>query len=107
MSPDSSAPCLTSPLSSCCRRTASRPTVRHSSAPWRPGESVPHCGDRATARCERGEAHMQGTMLWFNADKGHGFIRTEDDERLYVARAGFATDHEPQPRCKGRAVSFQ
>jgi cold shock CspA family protein len=50
---------------------------------------------------------MQGTMLWFNADMGHGFIRTEDDERLYVARAGFASDHEPEPRCKGRAVSFQ
>jgi len=50
---------------------------------------------------------MYGTMLWYNADKGHGFIRTEDDERLYVARAGFATDHEPQPRCKGRAVIFQ
>jgi cold shock CspA family protein len=50
---------------------------------------------------------MQGTMLWFNADKGYGFIQTEDDERLYVGRAGFATDHDPQPRCKGREVSFQ
>ena len=46
-------------------------------------------------------------MIWFNADKGHGFIRTEDDERLYVTRAGFASDQEPQPRCKGRVVSFQ
>ena len=49
---------------------------------------------------------MQGTMLWFNVDKGYGFIQTEDDERLYVARGGFATDHEPQPRCKGRTVDF-
>ncbi|HET8606928.1 MAG TPA: hypothetical protein VFL66_07835 [Gaiellaceae bacterium] len=49
---------------------------------------------------------MQGTMLWFNVDKGHGFIRTEEDERLYVARDGFLPDHRPAPRCKGRAVRF-
>ena len=36
---------------------------------------------------------MQGTMLWFNLDKGYGIIRTEHDERLYVDSAGrpFAT----------------
>ena len=50
---------------------------------------------------------MQGTMLWFNVDKGYGYISTEQDERLYVARSGFLPDHEPQPRCKGRAVSFE
>ncbi len=49
---------------------------------------------------------MQGTMLWFNVDKGHGFIRTEDDERLYVARSGFLPGHDPEPRCKGRPVTF-
>jgi len=45
-------------------------------------------------------------MLWFNLEKGYGFIQTADDERLYVARSGFLPDHEPAPRCKGRAVSF-
>jgi cold shock CspA family protein len=45
-------------------------------------------------------------MLWFNADKGYGFIETEDAERLYVARSGFRLDHDPMPRCKGRDVSF-
>jgi cold shock CspA family protein len=49
---------------------------------------------------------MQGTMLWFNADKGHGFIQTEDDERLYVSRDGFASDAELAARCKGRSVTF-
>jgi cold shock CspA family protein len=49
---------------------------------------------------------MNGTMLWFNLDKGHGFIRTEEDERLYVARSGFLADHQPHPRCRGRLVSF-
>jgi cold shock CspA family protein len=49
---------------------------------------------------------MQGTMLWFNVDKGYGFIRTEDDERLYVEHGGFLPGHHPQPRCKGRPVTF-
>jgi cold shock CspA family protein len=49
---------------------------------------------------------MQGTMLWFNLDKGYGFIHTEEGERLYVARNGFLADHDPEPRCKGREVSF-
>jgi cold shock CspA family protein len=45
-------------------------------------------------------------MLWFNLDKGHGYIRTEHDERLYVARSGFLPDHQPELRCKDRPVSF-
>jgi cold shock CspA family protein len=49
---------------------------------------------------------MQGAMLWFNVDKGYGFIRTEEGERLYVARSGFLPSHEPGPRCRGREVSF-
>lgn len=49
---------------------------------------------------------MEGTMIWFNHDKGYGFIRTEDDERLYVAESGFAADQVPAGRCKGREVSF-
>ncbi|HEY2541688.1 MAG TPA: cold shock domain-containing protein [Gaiellaceae bacterium] len=50
---------------------------------------------------------MQGTMLWFNLDKGYGFIHTEEDERLYVARSGFLPEHQPALRCKGRAVNFE
>jgi cold shock protein len=50
---------------------------------------------------------MNGTMLWFNADKGYGFIRTEDDERLFVRRSGFLPGHQPESRCKGRNVSFE
>jgi cold shock protein len=49
---------------------------------------------------------MQGTMLWFNCDKGYGFIRTDDGERLSVSRSGFLPGHEPEPRCKGREVRF-
>ncbi len=50
---------------------------------------------------------MQGTMLWFNVDKGYGFIQTEQDERLYVAGSGFLAGHVPAPRCKGKAVTFE
>lgn len=49
---------------------------------------------------------MHGKMLWFNADKGFGFIQTEDDERLLVSSSGFAADHQPPARCKGRTVTF-
>lgn len=50
---------------------------------------------------------MRGTMIWFNAAKGHGFVQTEEDERLYVAHDGFLPDNQPQQRCKGRSVSFE
>lgn len=50
---------------------------------------------------------MRGTMLWFNAEKGYGFIQTENDERLHVELAGFLPDHRPERRCKGRLVSFE
>lgn len=49
---------------------------------------------------------MHGTMLWFNSDKGYGFIETEEAERLYVAQSGFQLAHQPKRRCKGQEVSF-
>jgi len=52
---------------------------------------------------------MLGKMIWFNGEKGYGFIQTEDDERLPVARSGFLPDEEPPAatRCGGRIVSFE
>jgi cold shock protein len=49
---------------------------------------------------------MQGTIVWFNLDKGFGFIRTEEDERLYVELSGFMPEHAPTARVAGREVSF-
>jgi cold shock CspA family protein len=49
---------------------------------------------------------MRGAVIWFNLEKGYGFIRTEDEERLYVARDGFLRGHVPLERCAGRAVTF-
>jgi cold shock CspA family protein len=50
---------------------------------------------------------MRGKMIWFNSEKGYGFIRTEDEERLYVARSGFLAEQEPTSRCAGREVTFE
>jgi cold shock CspA family protein len=49
---------------------------------------------------------MRGRMIWFNAEKGYGFIRTEDDERLYIHESGFAPGHVPTGRCAGTEMSF-
>jgi cold shock CspA family protein len=50
---------------------------------------------------------LQGKMLWFNIEKGFGFIRTATDERLYVARSGFVDGQVPTERCAGREVTFE
>lgn len=50
---------------------------------------------------------MRGKMLWFNATKDHGFISTEEDERLYVHGSGFAGGVRPPERCAGMIVEFQ
>ena len=39
---------------------------------------------------------MIGKMLWFNGEKGHGYIQTEADERLYVASDGFLPKEKPK-----------
>jgi cold shock CspA family protein len=50
---------------------------------------------------------MDGKMIWFNAEKGFGYIRTEDDERLFVAQDGFQPGEVPNGRCTGRDVTFE
>ena len=49
---------------------------------------------------------MRGEMLFFNQDKGGGFIRTEEGERLYVERSGFLPGEAPDGRCAGLKVDF-
>jgi cold shock CspA family protein len=49
---------------------------------------------------------MRGKMLWFNEEKGFGFILTEDGERLYVDRTGFEPAEAPVGRCAEKPVSF-
>ncbi|HEU5212542.1 MAG TPA: hypothetical protein VFU10_07205 [Gaiellaceae bacterium] len=50
---------------------------------------------------------MEGTMLWFNSAKRHGFIRTDEGERLRVDQEGFAAGAPLGDRCRGTRVSFE
>jgi hypothetical protein len=49
---------------------------------------------------------MDGKMLFFNAEKDYGFIRTEEGERIAVNRAGFLSGEAPIGRCAGLAVKL-
>jgi cold shock CspA family protein len=49
---------------------------------------------------------LNGTLIWFNPDKRHGFIRTEEGERLRVEEAGFEPGHLLGDRCAGTKLHF-
>ena len=49
---------------------------------------------------------MKGKMVWFNEEKGHGYISTETGERLFVSEEGFVDASPPKGRCAGLAVEF-
>jgi len=49
---------------------------------------------------------MEGTMLWFNPAKRHGFIWTDEGERLRVDPDGFAAGHVLGDGCRGTRVTF-
>jgi hypothetical protein len=50
---------------------------------------------------------MRGQMLWFNETKDHGFIMTDEGERLAVAGEGFAAGERPAGRCAHKVVTFE
>lgn len=50
---------------------------------------------------------MEGTMIWFNPAKRHGFIRTDEGDRLRVDETGFEGGHVLGDRCRGTRVSFE
>jgi cold shock CspA family protein len=50
---------------------------------------------------------MHGTMIWFNPEKRHGFIRTEGGERLRVDDVGFEPGCVLADRRRGTKVSFE
>ena len=50
---------------------------------------------------------MQGTMIWFNPAKHHGFIRTDEGERLRVDESGLAPGEMLGDRCRGTRVGFE
>jgi len=50
---------------------------------------------------------MRGRLIWFNPEKHHGFIRTEDGERLRVEESGFEPGHLLGDRCAGTQLTFE
>jgi cold shock CspA family protein len=50
---------------------------------------------------------MRGTMKWFNEEKDHGYIETEEGERLYIPGTGFAGGKRLKGRCAGIQVEFE
>jgi hypothetical protein len=46
-------------------------------------------------------------MLWFNAVKDLGALRTEEGERLEVHGSAFAPGEQPVERCAGKPIEFQ
>ena len=49
---------------------------------------------------------MRGTMLWFNAAKDLGALRTDDGERIDVPGMAFAPGEKPVGGCAGKAIEF-
>lgn len=49
---------------------------------------------------------MEGTMIWFNPAKRHGFIQTDEGERLRVDESGLAPGTLVGDRCRGMRVRF-
>jgi cold shock CspA family protein len=49
---------------------------------------------------------MRGKMLWFNEEKDHGYISTEEGERLYIPGSGFTGGERLKGRCAGLEVEF-
>ena len=47
----------------------------------------------------------RGKMLWFNEEKGHGYIETDEGERLYVEGSGFQVA-PPEGSVAGMVVEF-
>jgi len=59
---------------------------------------------RSTQRVEGGR--ISGDMLWFNNEKGHGFIETSTGDRLRVEASDFRNG-PPEGRCAGLGVTFR
>jgi cold shock CspA family protein len=50
---------------------------------------------------------MRGKMKWFNEEKDHGYIETEEGERLYIPGTGFTDGKRITGRCAGLDVEFE
>ena len=51
------------------------------------------------------EERLQGTVKWFNAEKGYGFISQEDGDDLFVHYSGDPGNRLPQRSTKARVLN--
>ncbi|EER74123.1 cold-shock DNA-binding domain protein [Weissella paramesenteroides ATCC 33313] len=58
------------------------------------------------ARCQEVSDMEQGTVKWFNADKGYGFISRESGDDVFVHFSAIQTDGFKSLE-EGQAVSFE
>lgn len=49
----------------------------------------------------------EGTLLWFNEEKNHGYITADDGEQLFVHGSAFPGGNGIVGRCKGLPVTFE
>jgi hypothetical protein len=50
---------------------------------------------------------VRGHLIWFNTDRGVGFIRTEDGERLQIDESGLAPGTVLPDRRAGLLLAFE
>lgn len=49
---------------------------------------------------------MKGTVKWFNADKGYGFITTEEGKDVFVHFSAINSEEHYKSLADGQAVTF-
>ena len=67
-----------------------------------PTQQIGSLGPDASA----GAIRVRGTMLWFNAAKDLGALRTDDGKRMDVLGTAFLPGEKPAGRCAGELVEF-
>lgn len=50
---------------------------------------------------------MQGTVKWFNAQKGYGFLSTEDGKDVFVHFSAIQGEEGYKTLTDGQAVEFE
>ncbi len=72
---------------------------------WSTGQAAGRPAGAETSVASAPPRHLRGKMLWFNEEKGHGVITSEEAERLTVEGSAFE-DKPPVGRCSGLVVEF-
>ena len=69
-----------------------------------PAQNISPLGPEAVSA---GAIRLRGTMLWFNAAKDLGALRTDDGVGIDVPGTAFLPGEKPVGRCAGKLVEFE